>query len=113
MKYLELIDNYNEDKVWCVKVYSGGQVYFNQKIKGILFNSRYQRTTKKYLNETLERNINEIIANDEREDEPMEILDREGNDIFHDNKDVYSDLFSKIHQEENNPYMIDDELLPF
>jgi hypothetical protein len=74
MKYLELIDNYNDDKVWCVKVYNRGEVYFNQKIKGNLFNSRYKRTTKKYLNEYLQIELNEEIEKLDEELRPKEEL---------------------------------------
>ena len=100
MKLLKLIDSYNENKIWLVKIYGKGEVYFNQEIKEIKVNSKYQRTTKRWLNQILERDINKIIANDEREEEPIERLDREFND-------VYVDLFTKIHQEENNPYDVD------
>jgi hypothetical protein len=118
MKYLEVIDNYNKDKVWCVKVYNRGEVYFNQKIKGNLLNSRYQRTNKKYLNEILERNINEIIANDEREEDPDEYMGQDGTlhtfeDInpYWEEQRMLDDYHYRVEKEIQDE--IDDEPLPF
>ena len=110
MKILKVIDKYQDWKVWVIKIYGKGEVYFNQECYGRIMYHKFTRTTKRYLNELLERDINTIIANDEREDEPNDIMDREFN-IINDHKDAYVNLFTKIHNEENNPY--EEEELPF
>lgn len=46
----EITDIFNPEKIWVVKRTVDGHYYLNQKIKGVLFYSKFQRVTKKYLN---------------------------------------------------------------
>jgi hypothetical protein len=45
----EITDIFNPDKVWVVKRTADGHYYLNQKIKGVLFYSKFQRVTRNYL----------------------------------------------------------------
>lgn len=49
IKVIRVQDKYNPCKVWLVKRYSNGTYYFNQEIKGYAHNKKYQRTTKRHL----------------------------------------------------------------
>jgi hypothetical protein len=60
MKKYKITDKYNNDKVWLIKVYKCNHVYFNQTIKGLIFNPKYTKTTKKWLNNLLEIDINNM-----------------------------------------------------
>lgn len=103
MKILKLMDLYNENKIWVVKIYSKGEVYYNQEICEKV-NSKYQRTTKKWLNEILERDINTIIENDSIEDLPEEYLSREDGTLH---------IISNRNRENEFKAAIDTEALPF
>ena len=46
----EFVDDTSNDKIWVVKRTADGHYYANQKIKGVLFYSKFQRVTKNYLN---------------------------------------------------------------
>ncbi len=46
----EFVDDTSNDKIWVVKRTADAHYYLNQKIKGVLFYSKFQRVTKKYLN---------------------------------------------------------------
>jgi hypothetical protein len=60
MKKYEIIDSYNTEKTWLIKVYNCNHVYYNQSIKGLIFNSKYTKTTTKWLNHMLETNIDNM-----------------------------------------------------
>ena len=47
----KIVDKYDSNKVWVIKRYSDRHVYFNQEICGKLFYSRFQKTTKKHIDE--------------------------------------------------------------
>jgi hypothetical protein len=51
MKIIEVQDVFNPAKIWVIKVTSCNHYYLNQKIWGRLFYSKFQRTTKKWLQE--------------------------------------------------------------
>ena len=46
-------DQYNENKVYIVKVYNCGHTYVNQEIKGDIIYSKFIKTTKSHLKEFL------------------------------------------------------------
>lgn len=46
----EFVDDTSNNKIWVVKRTADGHYYVNQKIKGVLFYSKFQRVTKNYLN---------------------------------------------------------------
>lgn len=46
----DLADINKTPKIWVVKRTADGHYYLNQKIKGVLFYSKFQRVTKNYLN---------------------------------------------------------------
>lgn len=48
-KQVEVTDKFNPDKVWIIKKYPCGHYYLNQKIKGRMFNKRFQKVTKKHI----------------------------------------------------------------
>lgn len=73
MKTYSIQDKYNNSKVWIIKVYDKGEVFYNQEIKGIKVNSRFQRTTKAWINEVLEMDLNERLSDEEQQ----ELLDSE------------------------------------
>ena len=62
MKTIRINDKWDNWKVWIIKVYNKGEVYFNQECHGIMTNYKFTRTTKKYLNEYLNIDVNEEIA---------------------------------------------------
>lgn len=45
----EIIDKWNDKKIWLVKRYGCGHYYFNQSIAGHVLNKNYTKTTKAYL----------------------------------------------------------------
>lgn len=45
----EITDIFNPDKVWVVKRTTDGHYYLNQKIKGKMFYSKFERVTRNYL----------------------------------------------------------------
>jgi len=46
---IEIVDKYDDHKVWVIKKYECGHYYSNLKIKGRICYSKFIRTTKKYL----------------------------------------------------------------
>ena len=60
MKSFKITDLYNTDKIWLIKVYNCNHVYYNQTIKGLIFNSKYTKTTKKWLNNLLDIEIDNM-----------------------------------------------------
>lgn len=83
MKTYSIQDKYNDSKVWIVKVYCRGQVYYNQEIAGIKVNSRFQPTTKAWVNEILDIDLNERLTDEEQQElldseEPAEYMGQDG-----------------------------------
>lgn len=76
MKNLKVIDKYDHRKTWIIKIYKKGEIYFNQEIYGRRVYHKFTRTTKKYLSNLLERNINEIIDEDCRSKEEIAYRDK-------------------------------------
>jgi hypothetical protein len=54
MNKTKVQDKYNKDKMWLIKMYEGGGIYYNQENKGKKLNRKYQRTTKKWLKDILD-----------------------------------------------------------
>lgn len=73
MKTYSIQDKYNDSKVWIVKVYDKGEVFYNQEIAGQKVNSRFQRTTKKWINQILDMDLNDRLSDEEQQ----ELLDSE------------------------------------
>jgi hypothetical protein len=41
MNKIKVQDKYNKNKVWLIKTYEGGPIYYNQENKGQRLNKRY------------------------------------------------------------------------
>lgn len=83
MKTYSVQDKYNNNKVWLIKVYSCGAVYYNQEISGRKVNSAFQRTTKTWVNEILNIDLNNMLSEQEQDEllntqEPEEYLGADG-----------------------------------
>ncbi len=48
---------YNDNKIFVIKHYPCGHYYMNQEVYGSLFNKRFVRVSKRYLNNVLELEI--------------------------------------------------------
>lgn len=53
MTIITIKDKYNDNKEWIIKKYKSSNYYMNQKISGKKHNSKFIRTTKKYLKEII------------------------------------------------------------
>jgi hypothetical protein len=78
MKTYTIQDKYNDSKVWVIKVYCRGQVTFNQYLVnevGIIspVNNTFTPTTKAWINEILDINLNDRLSDEEQQ----ELLDSE------------------------------------
>lgn len=49
MKTMRIQDQYNPDKVWLIRRYTGGNYYVNQEVKGMKMYSRDRRMTARLL----------------------------------------------------------------
>jgi len=74
-------DQYNENKVYLVKIYSCGHTYINQEIGGHVIYSKYVKTTKANLKEFIGLDIykntkkpNEVIDSTRLENGDIEIV---------------------------------------
>jgi len=78
MKTIRINDKWDNWKVWIIKVYNRGEVYFNQECHGTMTNYKFVRTTKKYLKEYLKIDVNEEFYKDEysRSKEELNYRDR-------------------------------------
>lgn len=47
---IEIKDKYNENKTWVIKHTADRHYYLNQKIRGKMFYSRFQRISKLFIN---------------------------------------------------------------
>jgi hypothetical protein len=120
MKTYSIQDKYNSSKVWLIKVYDCGEVYYNQEISGKKVNKSFKRTTKAWINE-LDINLNDRLDEEQQKqlidsEEPEEYMGQDGtwHTFEDDHKEAYVSLFTSTHEEENNPYKNeDDDLLPF
>lgn len=50
---IEIKDRYNENKIWVIKHTSCRHYYFNQKICGKMFYSKFQRVSKAFINDVI------------------------------------------------------------
>ena len=48
-----VVDEWNENKVWVIKKYSDGHYYLNQEIKGVMFYKAFRRVTLKWIREII------------------------------------------------------------
>lgn len=119
MKTYSIQDKYNTNKVWIVKVYDKGEVFYNQEIEGQKVNSKFQRTTKKWINQILDINLNDRLSDEEQQ----ELLDNEqpgeymGQDGTLYNFDSYCDESQNIKEcyqiEKEIRIEIEEDPLPF
>lgn len=57
MKVIKIVDKYNSNKIWIIKIYSCGHYYVNQEICGRLFNRSFRRLTKSFIKSILDLSI--------------------------------------------------------
>jgi hypothetical protein len=53
MKIIEIKDRFNKNKIWIIKKYKSSNYYINQKIFKKIFYRKFQRSTKKKINNIL------------------------------------------------------------
>lgn len=52
-----IVDRYNSNKIWVIKKSSCGHYYYNQTVCGCMPHTKFQRTTKKFLEDMLGREL--------------------------------------------------------
>ncbi len=60
MKFALVEDSYNKNKIWIIKKYESGHIYYNQRIDGKTLYS-FTRTTKKFLKSLFNKNEKALI----------------------------------------------------
>lgn len=92
MKNYSIQDSHNNNKVWLIKVYANN-IYYNQTVNGIKVYSRFTRTTKTWINEILNININTRLS---EEDEQTVIYESYLNDdsYWEEQRQIDNDVFA-------------------
>lgn len=61
MKFALVEDLYNKNKVWIIKKYKSGNIYYNQQIEGKTIYC-FTRTTKKFLKSMFKTNEKALVV---------------------------------------------------